>query len=75
MSFPFLQAILTDKRTAARKEKLAKIKAGKSTGAAARHDKAAAAAGKAFYKQMIVDSEYVGEDYDEFAQFLAQDPK
>jgi hypothetical protein len=28
------------------------------------------AVGKKFYKQMIVDSEYQGEDYDEFGRWL-----
>lgn len=33
------------------------------------------AVGEKFYKQMLVDSEYTGADYDEFAAFLAQNPK
>lgn len=48
----------------ARAEKLAKLRAGQPSGAA-KKSKEQAAVGKAFYKQMIVDSEYAGEDYGE----------
>lgn len=61
--------LAADRRGKARAEKLEKLRAGKPTGAP-KKDKAVAAVGKAFYKQMIVDSEYVGEDYEVFSKWL-----
>ena len=49
-------------------EKLAAIRAGKVVGP--KVPAAQKATGKAFYKQMIVDSEYQGEDYEVFNTWL-----
>jgi large subunit ribosomal protein L4e len=57
-----------EKRATMRQEKLAKLRAGKTTGSA--KPKAIKAVGKAFYKSMIVESEYQGEDYDQFSNWL-----
>lgn len=62
------------KKAAARAAKLAKIAKGEKTGG----KKAAAvkAIGKKFHKSMIVDSDYVGEDYDLFNKWInVQKPK
>lgn len=56
------------KKAAVRAEKLEKIAQGISTGA--KKDKSVKAIGKAFYKKMLVDSEYAGEDYDLFTRWL-----
>lgn len=56
------------KKAVARQEKLAKIAAGTKTGGA--RDKAVKEIGKKFYAQMVVDSEYVGEDYDLFNKWI-----
>jgi large subunit ribosomal protein L4e len=59
----------SSRRGAARAEKLAKLRAGQPTGAP-KKAKDVAAVGKAFYKQMAVDSEYQGEDYEVFGRWL-----
>ncbi|KIZ07413.1 60S ribosomal protein L4 [Monoraphidium neglectum] len=61
--------LAADRRGKARAEKLAKLRAGEPSGAPKR-SKDAAAVGKAFYKQLIVDSEYQGEDYEVFSKWL-----
>ncbi|KAI8466632.1 MAG: component of cytosolic 80S ribosome and 60S large subunit [Monoraphidium minutum] len=61
--------LAAERRGKARAEKLAKLRAGQPSGAPKR-SKDAAAVGKAFYKQMIVDSEYQGEDYEVFSKWL-----
>jgi large subunit ribosomal protein L4e len=61
--------LAADRRGKARAERLAKLREGKPTGAAKR-SKEAREVGKAFYKQMIVDSEYQGEDYEVFSKWL-----
>jgi large subunit ribosomal protein L4e len=61
--------LAADRRGKARAEKLAKLRAGKPTGAPKR-SKEQKAVGQAFYKQMIVDSEYAGDDYDQFSRWL-----
>lgn len=61
-------ALLSERRAKERAERLAKLRAGGSTGRG--RTVAHKAPGKAFYKQMIVDSEYQGEDYEVFARWL-----
>ncbi|GBF98594.1 60S ribosomal protein L4 [Raphidocelis subcapitata] len=61
--------LAADRRGKARAEKLEKLRAGKPTGAP-KKSKDVAAVGKAFYKQMIVDSEYQGADYEVFSKWL-----
>ncbi|PNH04532.1 60S ribosomal protein L4-2 [Tetrabaena socialis] len=56
------------KKAVVRADKLEKIAKGVSTGG--KKDKAIKAIGKGFYKQMLVDSEYAGEDYDQFTRWL-----
>lgn len=56
------------KKAAARAEKLEKLAKGIPTGA--KTDKAAKAVGKAFYKQMVVESDYKGDDYDLFNRWI-----
>ncbi|GFR45344.1 hypothetical protein Agub_g6713 [Astrephomene gubernaculifera] len=56
------------KNAAVRAEKLAKIAKGEASGA--KKDKAVKAIGKGFYKKMLVDSEYAGEDYDQFTRWI-----
>ena len=56
------------KKGVARAEKLEKIAKGIPTGG--KRDKAVKAIGKKFYKQMLVDSAYQGEDYDQFARWF-----
>lgn len=65
--------LLAEKQAAVRAEKLAKLKAGKSAGLA--KDKKIKAIGQAFYKSMLVESEYTGEDYDEFSNWLGTTEK
>lgn len=57
-----------EKKGKKRAEKLAALAAGKVVGPkkSAEHKKIA----KNFYKQLIVDSEYQGEDYDQFSKWL-----
>ena len=61
--------LLADRRAKDRAERLAKVRAGVSTGAA-QANKAAKVPGKAHYKQLIVDSEYQGQDYEVFSNWL-----
>lgn len=61
--------LAAERRGKARAEKLAKLRAGQPTGAP-KKAKDVAAVGKAFYKQMVVDSEYQGEDYDVFSKWI-----
>jgi large subunit ribosomal protein L4e len=68
------EVLLSEKRRIVRAEKLEKLRKGESTGAPKR-SKEVKAVGKKFYKQMIVDSEYQGEDYDQFSAWLAQEKK
>ena len=56
-------------RQAARAEKLAAIRAG--TAKSSRTNEVRNI-GKKFYKQMISDSDYQGEDYEVFAKWLSQ---
>ena len=58
-----------DERHAAREKKLEAIR-----NKTAKSEKTAElkAAGKSFYKQMITDSDYQGEDYEVFAKWLSQ---
>lgn len=60
---------MQDERKAAREAKLEAIRNG-----TAKSEKTAElkAAGKSFYKQMIADSDYQGEDYEVFAKWLSQ---
>jgi len=66
-------AILAEKQAAVRAAKLVKIKAGQSAGLA--KDKKIKELGKTFYKSMLVESEYTGEDYDEFSNWLGTTEK
>jgi large subunit ribosomal protein L4e len=61
--------VMQDERHAAREAKLEAIRTG-----TAKSEKTAElkAAGKSFYKQMIADSDYQGEDYEVFAKWLSQ---
>jgi topoisomerase IA-like protein len=61
--------LLSERRAKDRAERLAKVRAGQPSGATKRTD-AQKATAKAFYKQMIVDSEYQGADYSEFDRWL-----
>lgn len=56
------------KSTAARAEKLAKIRAGEPTGS--KRPAGVKAIGKKFYANLITDADYVGEDYDVFSSWL-----
>ncbi|KAG2483858.1 hypothetical protein HYH03_017310 [Edaphochlamys debaryana] len=56
------------KKGAARAAKLEKIAKGIATGG--KKDKKIKAIGKDFYKKMLVDSEYAGEDYDQFTRWI-----
>ena len=47
-----------------------KRKAGKAKKVAAARSKAVKASGAAFYKQMLVEHDYTGEDYDNFNSWL-----
>jgi large subunit ribosomal protein L4e len=69
-----MEVLLSEKRRVARAERLEKLRKGEPSGAPKRN-KDTKAAGKKFYKQMIVDSEYQGEDYDQFSAWLAQEKK
>lgn len=62
------EAIVSEKRATARADKLAALRAGKSVGP--KKNVAEKAVGQKFYKQMIVDSEYQGEDYEVFDKWL-----
>ena len=57
-----------------RADKLAAMRAGKPTGVA-KKNKAVKKVGKDFYKKMVVDSDYVGEDYDVFSNWLGSTEK
>lgn len=59
---------MSEKRHAARQEKLAALRAGKAVGP--KKTPELKAIGKKFYKSMIVDSEFQGPDYDEFGKWL-----
>jgi len=61
--------LLSERRGKERAERLAKLRAGKPTGAPKR-SKESKAVSKAFYKQMVVDSEYQGADYEVFSNWL-----
>ena len=56
-------------RSAARAEKLATIRAGKAKSGKTPEIRAV---GKKFFKSMIADSDYQGEDYEVFAKWLSQ---
>jgi large subunit ribosomal protein L4e len=60
---------LQERRTKERAERLAKLRAGQPSGAPKR-PAAQKALGKSFYKQLVVDSEYQGEDYEVFSNWL-----
>eukprot|EP00955_Chlamydomonas_euryale_P046068 353313-Chlamydomonas_euryale.AAC.11 len=62
------EVLVSEKRAVARQEKLAAMRAGKSVGP--KKSAELKAVGKKFYQQMIVDSDYKGEDYDEFSKWL-----
>jgi len=51
-------------------DKAAKLAEARKKAAKAGRSKAVKASGKAFYKQMMVDSDYVGDRYDNFAAWL-----
>ncbi|GLI70653.1 hypothetical protein VaNZ11_015589 [Volvox africanus] len=56
------------RKAVVRAEKLEKIAKGIPTGA--KKDKAVKSIGKAFYKKMLVESDYTGEDYDQFSRWI-----
>eukprot|EP01024_Parvocaulis_polyphysoides_P054446 TRINITY_DN5502_c1_g1_i1.p1 TRINITY_DN5502_c1_g1~~TRINITY_DN5502_c1_g1_i1.p1 ORF type:complete len:406 (+),score=77.83 TRINITY_DN5502_c1_g1_i1:77-1294(+) len=59
---------LVDKRTKAKAEKIAAIRSGNPPGGS--RDREVKKIGREFYKKMIQDSDYVGEDYDHFSSWL-----
>jgi large subunit ribosomal protein L4e len=61
--------LLSERRAKERAERLAKLRAGQPTGAAKRSKEQQAIA-KKFYGQMVVDSEYQGQDYEVFDKWL-----
>lgn len=61
--------LLSERRAKDRAERLAKIRAGQPSGAPKRSQEQKDLA-KKFYKQMVVDSEYQGEDYEVFDRWL-----
>ncbi|WIA21205.1 hypothetical protein OEZ85_000453 [Tetradesmus obliquus] len=61
--------LLSERRAKERAERLAKLRAGQPTGAAKR-SKAQQAIAKKFYGQLVVDSEYQGQDYEVFDKWL-----
>ena len=61
--------LAAEARGKVRAEKLAKLRDGKPTGTP-KKAKDVKAVGQAFYKQMVVDSEYQGEDYEVFSKWL-----
>lgn len=65
---PSYSLVSQEKRAVARAAKLATLRAGKAVGP--KKSVAEKAVGKAFYKKMIVDSEYQGEDYEVFDKWL-----
>ncbi|KAG1664555.1 hypothetical protein FOA52_009438 [Chlamydomonas sp. UWO 241] len=62
------EVLVSEKRAVARQEKLAALRAGKAVGP--KKSAELKAVGQKFYKQMMVDSEFKGEDYDEFSKWL-----
>eukprot|EP00879_Flechtneria_rotunda_P027276 GHRR01029216.1.p1 GENE.GHRR01029216.1~~GHRR01029216.1.p1 ORF type:complete len:124 (-),score=43.55 GHRR01029216.1:276-647(-) len=61
--------LLSERRAKERAERLAKIRAGQPSGAAKRTEEQKKIA-KSFYGQLVVDSEYQGEDYEVFDRWL-----
>eukprot|EP00775_Hariotina_reticulata_P007246 gene7246-7459_t len=61
--------LLSERQAKERAARLAKLREGKPTGAPKRSEEQKKLA-KDFYKQMIVDSEYQGEDYEVFDRWL-----
>lgn len=61
--------LLSERRAKERAARLEKVRAGQPTGVVKRGAESKAVA-KAFYKQMVVDSEYQGEDYEVFDKWL-----
>jgi len=61
-----MQLLAEKKRASTKTAKLEKAR----KGLGAKKDKAAKAAGKAFYAQMLVESDYVGDRYDNFSSWL-----
>jgi len=70
------EAILSSARNGKKRaEQLAKVAKGENTGAAAaKRDKAARALAKKTIAQYRVDSDYVGEDYEQFDRWLEIPP-
>jgi len=69
-----MEILISTKRAKLRADKLAAMRAGKPTGVA-KKNKAVKKVGKDFYKKMVVDSDYVGEDYDVFSNWLGSTEK
>lgn len=73
---PYAKAVIrrevatSTKRAAARQEKLAALRAGKAVGPKKSAEHKAIA--KKFYKQLLVDSDYQGEDYEVFSNWLGE---
>eukprot|EP00882_Tetradesmus_deserticola_P000096 GHRQ01000107.1.p1 GENE.GHRQ01000107.1~~GHRQ01000107.1.p1 ORF type:complete len:423 (+),score=190.83 GHRQ01000107.1:56-1270(+) len=61
--------LLSERRAKERAERLAKLRAGQPTGAPKRSKEQQAIA-KKFYGQLVVDSEYQGQDYEVFDKWL-----
>eukprot|EP00877_Chromochloris_zofingiensis_P010187 jgi/Chrzof1/5421/Cz16g02120.t1 len=61
--------LLSERRAKERADRLDKYRKGEKTGAAAR-SKEQKLVGKQFYKQMVVDSDYQGQDYEVFSNWL-----
>jgi large subunit ribosomal protein L4e len=67
------QQLLEEKRQTAKAEKLDKIRKGEKAVDDKHRTAEQKQASKDFYKQMITDSHYVGEDYDVFGAWLGAD--
>lgn len=61
--------LLSERRAKERAARLAKVRAGQPSGVPPRSAESRALA-KKFYGQMVVDSEYQGEDYEQFDRWL-----
>jgi large subunit ribosomal protein L4e len=59
---------LQERRAVAKAEKLEKMRKGEPS--VVKKSAEQKAVGKAFYKSLLVDSEYQGEDYDQFDKWL-----
>ncbi|KAK9867941.1 hypothetical protein WJX84_008385 [Apatococcus fuscideae] len=66
-----MEIVAHDQRRKAKEEKLEKLRKGEKVGSKKRTPEQRASS-KSFYKQLIQDSDYVGEDYEVFSSWLGQ---